>query len=738
MKAVQVKRHSWINVASVLLASCLYVSGVALAQIAPQSTTSPRVAGATSTDDLLWLEPPHDQKALAWARTQSQSTVERLEASPLYAPSKRELDQILASKPTQPSIFLLGHRAIRLLVTAKEPYGQLEVAERNTAGVPESWKVVLDVATLRKQSGVPYELQSFSLDKDCLPPEYNRCLLRLSPGGGDEVAIKEFDLESGKFVKDGFAVPKARAFATWLNKDLVLVETAGEGGAQTISGWPADVRLWHRGQALQTAKIVYRAKPTDAIVQIDSAGTGASRYGIITRSINYSTFEIHLVHQDGRVEQVRLPIDALKPMGVQAAGSHYLFVQLARDTELEGKSYPAETLLAYAVGQSVPAGQRVSAVYTPGSGDYMYGYPDGFMAMGNDQVAMIVNHGLVPRIMLARLTKQGWSLRKLVQADPGNTLSMRADGIDDDLLVSTTGFVTPTRQDLYREGEAPHLLAQDPTMFDGANYTTEIKSATSKDGTSVDYFLLKPRVSTWKKGHQPLLVTGYAAFGISFTPSYFTEMVGGPALKLWLDRDGAIVIPAARGGGERGDAWHKAAMRMNRQKSYDDFIAVIQQLIHDGYTNPSCIGAFGMSNGGLLTAVLGTERPDLFSAIVSDVPLTDLLRMKYMGMGAAWLDEYGDPADPAMRKVLESYSPLQNVRAGVKYPPFFITTATSDNRVGPGHARKFAARLESVGAKVYFYEDTEGGHGVSNAFRNPQLMALRMTFLIGNLMGGRN
>lgn len=209
-------------------------------------------------------------------------------------------------------------------------------------------------------------------------------------------------------------------------------------------------------------------------------------------------------------------------------------------------------------------------------------------------------------------------------------------------------------------------------------------------------------------------------------------------MKLWFDRGGSVMIPAARGGGERGEAWHQAAMREHRQNSYDDFIAAIQQLIQSGYTTPSRIGIFGMSNGGLLTAVLGTERPDLFGAVVSDVPLTDLIRLKYMGMGAAWLDEYGDAADPAMAKVLESYSPLQNVRAGVTYPPFFITTSTSDDRVGPGHARKFAARLESVGANVYFYEDNEGGHGVSDAFRNPELMALRMTFLISNLMSGKH
>lgn len=710
-----------------------FAHGQAEASGAVQASETP-----TPLQDLLWLEPPQDEKALDWAKSQTRSTVSRLQSSPLYASAKSELDRLLASKPAQPGIVLIGKRAIRFLVTAKEPFGRLQVAERDSSGTPGDWHTVLDVAALRERTGVSYELQSFSLDKDCLPPNFNRCLLRLSPGGGDEVVIREFDLSKAEFAKDGFTVPKARSFAVWLTKDLVLVETAGGDSPKTASGWPAEVRLWHRGERITASKVVYTAKPSDAIVMIDAAGTGASRYGVITRAINYSTFDLHLVYQSGQVAQVQLPDDSLKPMGEQTAGTNYLFVQLARDTELGGKRYPAETLLAYAVDPAVPPERRTSRVYTPGTGNFMYGFPAGFVATGPNEVAMIVNHQLVPRILVATASRDGWSTRELVQAAPGNTLGMRSDGVDGDVVVSTTGFVAPTRQDLYRSGKPPRMLAQDPVMFDASNYTTEIQSAVSKDGTSIDYFILKPRVSKWKDGQQPVLVTGYAAFGISFTPSYFTEIVGGPALKLWLDRGGAVVIPAARGGGERGQAWHQAAMGKNRQRSYDDFIAVIEKLVHDGYTEPSRIGAFGMSNGGLLTAVLGTERPDLFGAIVSDVPLTDLIRMKYMGMGAAWMNEYGSPDDPEMKKVLETYSPLQNVRVGVRYPPFFITTATSDNRVGPGHARKFAARLESVGAPVYFYEDTEGGHGVSNAFRNPQIMALRMTFLIGNLMGERH
>jgi len=686
-----------------------------------------------TVDSLQWLEKPHDPKALAWAKQQTQSTIRWLESASLYPTFKKELDSVLETSPPQPAVTLIGHRAIRFLVTKDEPYGRLQVAERDAEGVPQQWRTVLDVAKLRKREGVPFELQAYSLEKSCLPPSYNRCLLRLSPAGSDEVQIREFDLDRGEFVKGGFSTPTSRTFAAWLSKDTVLIETMGNGGGKTISGWPTDIRLWHRGEPLDSAKVIYRAKPTDALVEVDAAGVGASRYGLITRAIDYSHFDLLTVRQGGEVKRVPLPDDSLKPMGLQALNARGVIVQLAKNVKLGERQYPAETVLAYAIAPTIPETRRISVVYTPAAGEFVDGGIGGGIVASAGQVSFVVSRHLVQWVVTAVPSGNTWTTRKVVQGVAGTTLGIAADPATNDLKVTTSGFVTPTRQDLYRQGQAPVVLAEDKAIIDGSKFETEIRSVKSKDGTSIDYFLLHPRVKTWE-GAQPLLVTGYAAFGISFKPSYFGPEVGGPALKLWLDRGGSLMIPAARGGGERGEAWHRAAMQEHRQNSYDDFIAAIESLIRDGYTTPSRVGFFGMSNGGLLAAVMGTERPDLFGAIVSDVPLTDLIRLKYMGMGGAWLDEYGDASDPKMRKVLESYSPLQNVRAGVKYPPFMITTSTADDRVGPGHARKFAARLESVGAPVYFYEDTEGGHAVSDAFRNPELMAMRMAFFVDNLM----
>lgn len=692
---------------------------------------APQTASSVPEDPWIWLEAPHDPKALAWARQHTHKATKALKALPIYPAVHQQMEQVLAAAQPVPDITLLGDKATRVLHTAEHPHGLLQTAARDSHGIPGSWHTVLDVAALRAAEDTPWVLQSYSLAKACLPPEFDRCLLRLSLGGGDEVQIREFDLTTGEFVEDGFVVPTSRAFAVWLDKNHLLVETTANGAATTAAGWPAEVRVWQRGEPLSDAQAVYTAEPTDAIVALDVMGHGDWRRGIITRSIDYSTFETLLVDVSGNVHKTSLP-RSLK-MSAMATTDRFLVVQLGAAATVEGQEYPAESLLAYAI-EPDSHGHHISLVHTPPAGHFVTNSRD--IAATRDQVLFITSHRLVQRLMAASWDdqQQTWEVHEVLQADPGKTLTFQQGaGAGNSLIVSLSGFVTPKQQQLYRPGGTLATLAVDPTLFNGSEYVTEIHSAISRDGTRIDYYLLKPRNSPWQ-GAQPTLMTGYAAFGISIRPGYFGHIVGGRSFKLWLDRGGSLVVPAARGGGERGDAWHRAAMREKRQNSYDDFIAVLEELIDEGYTTPSRLGVFGSSNGGLMAAVMATQRPDLFSAVVSDVPLTDLFRMKYMGMGAAWLNEYGDPANPLYATILSRYSPYQNVRQGVDYPPIMVTSSTEDNRVGPGHARKFAAKLESVGATVYLLEQQEGGHGVSNAFSNPQLMSLRMTFLISELM----
>lgn len=686
-------------------------------------------AQATDTDPLLWLEAPHGAEALDWARKATARTREQLGGAASQAGIRKELDSLLQATATEPDVHLLGTRAVRLFRDAAHPYGLLQVADRSDSR-QGTWRTVLDVAALREREGVPFELQAYDLDGSCLAPAYARCLLRLSPANGDEVELREFDLAEGRFVEDGFRVPKSRAFANWLDADTLMVMHAIGDVPKTLAGWPAAVRVWKRGEPLASARLAYEGEASDAILQTTTVGGPGQVRGVVTRAIDYSTFEVYLVDADGSHHRLPFP-RSIKSFGVLATSGRHVVVQLAQEAEIEGTAYAAETVIAYDASASAQ-GRRVSAVYVPGQDEFVDPGFGGLVGAG-DGVALVVDHRLAQRVVLAEPQGGGWRTRDVFRAAAGDTIALRpAKQAGGGFVMSLSGFLSPRSQFLVDHAGTRQLLARDPEMLDASAFTTELASATSKDGTRIDYFLLRPKQAV--ADGQPLLLTGYGAFGISFRPGYFDAAVGGPALKLWLERGGALAIPAVRGGGERGAQWHQSVIRENRQTSYDDFIAVVEHLVASGFTRPGRIGIFGMSNGGLLTATLGTQRPDLFGAVVSDVPLTDLLRMRHMGMGAAWMNEYGNPDIPAQAAAMQAYSPYQNVRAGTAYPPFLVTISTEDNRVGPGHARKFAHRLAEAGAPTFFYEDEEGGHGVSDALRNPELMALRMGFLIDRLM----
>jgi len=688
---------------------------------------------ASAADDpLLWLEPPHAEPALAWARQATQRTREQLGARPGYPAIVRELAQVLAQSPPQADQFLLGPRVLRLQRDQVHPHGVLQTASRRADGTAGDWVSVLDMEVLREREGIAWELQTYALGENCLAPDYTRCLLRLAPAGGDEVEIREFDLEAAEFVNDGFHIGKSRAFAHWMSADRVLVGHTLNDAPTSLAGWPLVFRFWNRGQPLDEAKIVFTGMSSDAIVQSSSIGFGTRTQAVMTRALDYSTFEIVLLDGAGNAHPLPLP-RALKPFGLLGATDRHLLFQLAQDAMIEGRPYRAESVIAYDIAQTAPTGPRVSTVFEPAPDEYVDAYPDGF-AVSAGEVYLVVNQDLRQRVIAIAMDRQGhWNRRDVISLPAGDTITLRADTPQADGVVATiSGFITPRQQYLLRNDGRCQLLAQDSPIVDASGFIADVGSAFSKDGTRVDYFLLRPRQSTVSP--LPLLMTGYGAFGISLRPGYFDSTVGGPALKLWLERGGAVAIPAIRGGGERGTAWHHAAIREKRQRSYDDFIAVTEHLLQSGVAAPGHIGIFGMSNGGLLTATLGTQRPDLFAAVVSDVPLTDLIRMRHMGMGAAWMNEYGHPDIPGQASAMLAYSPYQNIREGADYPPFLVTISTEDNRVGPGHARKFAHRLTDVGARVYFYEDEEGGHGVSDALRNPELMALRMGFLIDALI----
>lgn len=685
---------------------------------------------AKAQDPYQWLEAPQDPKALEWAQQQTQTAKAEISRMPRYAEVRAELQTLLAASDPPPQFALMGAVALRFQRTADNPHGVLSVGRRGTDGVPGNWREVLNVEKLRTEQGKSYELRFGGDAPNCLPPAYTRCLLALSPSGGDEVEFREFDLVIGKFVAGGFATPASRSSAAWLDQDRLLIGHSVGNVPKLATGAPATISIWTRNTPLSAGKIIFQADPNDAILSVSAAGEGPTRVGIIRRVKNFSAIEHLIVRSGGRVEATNLPTQ-IKVSMVLVGGTH-LFALLDKPATVAGKVWPADSVVAYDTRANVPAQRRLSLVYAPAAGEFLSDRYHG-VAAGRTTVRMVLDRRGAKRVITATRGKDGWSIDSGATKPVGVSAKLVAsDPASDAVIVQSEGYLTPSRLDLIGTGVKPVTLFAEPPAFDANNFTVELKTARSKDGVEIDYYLLRPKTLT-KRGATPTLMTGYGAFGATVPPEYLGNSVGGKSFVLWLKRGGAFVMPMIRGGGERGSAWHDAAVREKRQISYDDFATVTETLVSDGLTSPKHIGVFGSSNGGLLAAVMGTQRPDLYGAIVSDVPLTDLLRMPYMGMGAAWTNEYGSPADPKMKAVISRYSPYQNVKAGNEYPPFMITVATSDNRVGPGHARKLAAKLKQSGATVFFLEDQEGGHGVSDALYRPDLMAARMTFLLDAL-----
>jgi prolyl oligopeptidase len=683
------------------------------------------------SDPFQWLEGPADPAALSWARRESQTTVSALSARPVYASVAAELKDVLASNPPPPTYTVFGTRALRLMRDTAHPHGVLQVASRDASGVPSAWRTIVDVDALKTPDGKSYALHMPERDA-CLPPQYDRCLFFLAPGGSDLTEMREFDLRSGTFVAGGFRTAAGHGQAVLLDDDTVLIASETLGETKTASGWPATVHLWKRGTPLASSPIVATGQPADALLELSALGEGAQRKGVVLRIPDYSTFVLSTIDRKGTSTPVDLP-HALKPFGALAYTGTQIVVQLSKPAVIDGRSVAAETVLAYDTSLATPPARRVTTVYTPAPDEYITDFFRGFAGTATG-VSIVVDTHLTERIVNATFAAGTWLVRDGLHAAPGAGLTFAgSDPLGADVLVDEMGFFEPEQLSVLRPGAAPLAISTEKPAFDAAGMTVEVRTATSSDGTPIDYYLLRPKTPA-HPGAVPTLMTGYGAFGISISPEYLGTWVGGPAAKLWFERGGAMAIPSIRGGGERGEAWHVSAMREHRQRSYDDFIAVANDLEH-GFTTAKHLGVFGSSNGGLLAATVAIERPDLFGAVVSDVPLIDMLRFPLMGMGGAWMGEYGDPADPAARAVLLGYSPYQNIRAGRTYPPFFASASTEDDRVGPGHARKLAAKLQSVGATAYYYEAGEGGHGVSDALERPDVLALRMTFLITTLMG---
>jgi prolyl oligopeptidase len=678
-------------------------------------------------DPYLWLEEVQGDKALAWVRERNAVSTSLLQAQPLFADNKAKVLAILNNRDQIPGVTRRGNYLYNFWRDDKNPRGLWRRTSLDEYRKPQLlWDVILDLDALAKTENENWVWAG----ADCLAPDYNRCLISLSRGGADAKVTREFDVSKREFVKDGFVLPEAKSRLNWVDIDTVLVGTDFGPGSLTKSGYVRVIKQWKRGKPLSSAVVIFEGQESDvsAFAAVDM--TPGFERTIVGRSTDFYNTEISL-WVNGRLVKIDKPSDASFSWQREWA-----FLLLKRDMQVDNRTYKNGSLLAIKFDDLVDGKRSYHVLFEPTGTRSLS--REGFSTT-RDHVLLNILDNVAGRIEELQFNNGKWQ-RRDVKVPLTGTLSARGmhdpfvkdDPLANHYQMSYLDFLTPASLYLGKAGsDERELLKSNPVFFDSQGMRTEQRFATSKDGTQVPYFVVYPK-NYKSDGTNPTVLYGYGGYQISMAPFY-----SGGWGTTWYQRGGVFVVANIRGGGEFGPAWHQSAIKQNKQKSYDDFAAVAEDLIKAGITQPKHLGIMGGSNGGLLVGAVMVQRPELFGAVVCSVPLLDMQRYHKLLAGNSWMAEYGDPDKPEEWAFISKYSPYQNVKQGVKYPKVLFATSTRDDRVHPGHARKMAARMIEQGHEVLYYENIEGGHGgaADNAQR-ANLVALENTFL-WNALGGK-
>ncbi|MFL6780095.1 MAG: prolyl oligopeptidase family serine peptidase [Sphingomicrobium sp.] len=660
------------------------------------STVSAAAAPPVRPDPNLWLEQVDGARALAKVKSWNAKTRAELEKQPGFAGYRsRALALLSTDKKIAEPDQLLGDKVLNYWQDAQHPRGLWRVSPlaAYAAGKPQ-WRTLIDIDAMSAADKTNWVFKG----ADCLSPAYVDCMVSLSNGGGDAVEVREFDLDKAAFIPRGFFLPTAKSNISWAGPDALFIGTDFGAGSLTDSGYPRIVKLWKRGTPLSAATRIAEGEKADVSIQAYGVVDGDRIWPLLNRSVDFFHSKISHIAPDGRLVPTPLPDDA------QINDITDGRVVASLKTPWRGR--PAGALVAYSIPDLL-AGRSpaIETIFVPNAHQAIED-----VAAGHSRVWVKYLDDVSGRLAaFSRAADGRWSSEVAALPDKSTVHLNAVSGRTDLAFVTVEGMLTPPTLFAVRPGAAPAAVQPLPAQFDASNMVVEQNFATSPDGTKIPYFLVHRRDVT---GPVPVLMHAYGGFEAAQTPSYLVWQPyrSGPLALFTVEEGKAYVLANIRGGGEYGPDWHNAVLRQNRQKAYDDFYAVGEDLIARGITRKGQIAVSGRSNGGLMAAVAIEQRPDLFGAAVIGSPLTDMKRYSHMLAGASWMGEYGNPDVPADWAFLGKYSPYQNLKCGVKYPVPFIYTSTRDDRVHPGHARKFAAKLEQCGDKFFYDEAIEGGH----------------------------
>jgi prolyl oligopeptidase len=685
-------------------------------------TTMAQTPPAAVEDPFIWLEEVLGEKPLAWVRERNADSNKVLTARTEYAPIKTQLLEVLNSKDRIPAISRRGSFVYNLWQDDKNKRGLWRRTSLSEYRKPQpAWETVIDLDALGQAEGENWVWAGAT----CLGPDYQRCLVSLSRGGADAKVVREFDTVNKQFVKDGFSLPEAKSDVDWIDSNTLFVGTDFGPGSLTTSGYPRVIKRWKRGTPLAEAVTVFEGQSTDVAANAVVDTTPGFERTWFSRSPDFFTSKVSLLQGDKLV-----PLDVPEDASISFMRDK-LLLRLRSDLKVGDTVFASGSLLQTDAAAYLRGERHLKALFTPSATRSLSSY-----TTTRDHLVINVLDNVVSKLELWQKVNGGFFQRDI--SAPGvkgalGTLSISSlhdpevakDPLADNFLVTYTDFLTPETLYLGNTKTVTYeALKSRPAQFNAEGMRAEQRFATSKDGTRVPYFVVWPQGAK-ADASNPTLLYGYGGFEISLNPSYSAAFG-----RAWALRGGVRVVANIRGGGEFGPNWHQAALKQNKQRSYDDFIAVAEDLIAQKITTPKQLGIMGGSNGGLLVGAALTQRPELFNAVVCQVPLLDMRRFNQLLAGASWMAEYGNPDVPAEWAYISQYSPYQNLKTGAKYPKALFTTSTRDDRVHPAHARKMVARMQAQGHEVLYYENIEGGHGgAADNEQRAHLLAMEFAYL---------
>ncbi|MCP4571168.1 MAG: S9 family peptidase [bacterium] len=669
------------------------------------------VTAVAADDPYLWLEDVDGERALAWVQERSDADTAELETVAEFAPIHAELQEIYNSRDRIPYVAVRGDQLYNFWQDAEHVRGiwRRTNLEQYLTDDPR-WETVLDLDALAAAEDENWVWKGAS----GLYPAYERFLISLSRGGGDAIVVREFDGVAKEFVADGFQVPEAKSDVAWRDLDTVWLATDFGEGSLTDSGYPRLVKTWRRGTPLSEATLVFEGQQTDVAVQAYTIHSPEGNYDMVSRTPEFFRGEKYLLRH-GELVRIEVPDDA----SVKGVFKKHLLVNLRSDWTPAGTTYPADALLALDLEAFLAGDREFEVLFRPQE------------RVSLDSVGNTENHLLIgtldnvrSRIYKVSLADDAWKSEEIELPGLGSAGITGTSDTSDDFFFTYTDFLTPASLYYVADGQAAERAKSTPDFFDTDGMTVDQYEATSKDGTKIPYFIFMPQ-GYEANGVNPTQLYGYGGFEISMRPRY-SATTG----KAWVGRGGVYVLANIRGGGEFGPEWHRAAVQENHQRNFDDFIAVAEDLIARRVTSPEHLGIVGGSQGGLLVGACMVQRPDLYEAVVCQVPLLDMKRYNKLLAGASWMAEYGDPDTGDWDDYMSAWSPYQNVDPDADYPEALFYTSTRDDRVHPGHARKMVALLTDLDKPVYYYENIEGGHSAAaNLNQRAYMWALTYAYL---------